>query len=466
MLDTRFLPHNSHLDRPAQFEQLDPDLRRLRREPLIHRFPLIDALPHDRPGIYSITGGRQIGKTTLLKQWMAQLLRRGVPPDRICYVTGELIDDHHSLVRILTDIIDGWAPDRAGYALLDEVTYIRDWDKGVKFLADAGVFEGVVLMLTGSDTAILREARARFPGRRGTSAVVDFQAAPLTFHEYVRLHGSLSPAAASALADSSAPVAPRVQALLDAELERYLRHGGYLRAINDLEREGSIAPSTFATYADWIRGDVLKRGKHEHYLREILAAIVRRCGSQVTWNGLAKDLSIDHPMTVADYTALLASMDAVFVQPALREDKLSAAPKKPRRIMFSDPFIFHAVENWLRPDPDAFRNRVTPLLADPERSGRLVEACAVTHVRRFFPTFYIKAEGEVDIAYVRRGKLLPVEVKWTEQLRPRDLAQIAKYGNARIWAKTWSPNAVHGIPVEPLPLALYRLGPSPLAASY
>ncbi len=100
---------------------------------------------------------------------------------------------------------------------------------------------------------------------------------------------------------------------------------------------GAIRVATLATYADWIRGDASKSGKSEHYLREILGAIVRRIGSQVTWNSLVKELSIDHPKTVADYMELLTSMDAVFIQPALIEDRLVGAPKKARKIMFADP---------------------------------------------------------------------------------------------------------------------------------
>jgi len=115
------------------------------------------------------------------------------------------------------------------------------------------------------------------------------------------------------------------------EFKSYLAHGGFLTAINDVEKNGYIKPSTLYTYSDWIRGDVLKRGKQEHYLREVLNAIVNRYGSQVTWNALSKDLSIDHPKTVADYVALLESMDVAFVQAAILEDKLSASPKRPAK---------------------------------------------------------------------------------------------------------------------------------------
>jgi predicted AAA+ superfamily ATPase len=50
------------------------------------------------------------------------------------------------------------------YLLLDEVTYIRGWDKRVKFLADAGILRHKILMLTGSDTALIKEARMAVSG--------------------------------------------------------------------------------------------------------------------------------------------------------------------------------------------------------------------------------------------------------------------------------------------------------------
>lgn len=95
-MDVRFSPHNTHFEDPGSFVKLDPHLRQLRQQLLVHRSCLLNKLPCDQPGIYTIGGGRQIGKTTLMKQWMAELLQNGVAPKRIVYLTGELIDDHHS----------------------------------------------------------------------------------------------------------------------------------------------------------------------------------------------------------------------------------------------------------------------------------------------------------------------------------------------------------------------------------
>ncbi len=183
-------------------------------------------------------------------------------------------------------------------------------------------------------------------------------------------------------------------------------------------------------------------------------------GSQVSWNALARELSIDHPKTVADYVELLVFMDAVFVQPALVEEKLAAASKKAKTVMFTDPFIFHAVRSWLRPVAEPFANQIRPAVEDPEWAGRLAEACVATHFRWHFPTYYIKAEGEVDVAAVREGRFWPIEVKWTGQMRPKDLKQIRKYANGVVWARTRLPRTWDGVPVEPLPLALARLDAS------
>lgn len=48
----------------------DPHLKRLHTQKLVYRYSLLEKLPMEQPGIYSISGGRQIGKTTLLKQYM------------------------------------------------------------------------------------------------------------------------------------------------------------------------------------------------------------------------------------------------------------------------------------------------------------------------------------------------------------------------------------------------------------
>jgi predicted AAA+ superfamily ATPase len=347
------------------------------------------------------------------------------------------------------------------YLIVDEVTYIRGWERAVKFCADAGMLEHAVLMVTGSDLSIVREARTLLPGRRGAAARVDFHLMPLDYRSACELKGLLNrrelealtspdPRLADELSDDSWTRAYRA-------LDEYLVHGGFLTAINDMARDGRVLPATLAIYSDWIRGDMLKRGKQELYLREVLGAVVRRLGSQLTWNALARDLSIDHPSTVADYVELLAAMDALFVHWALVQDRLAAAPKKARKVLPSDPFILHAVRSWLRPVADPHQEQILPMCADPLTAGPLVEATVVGHARRHFPSFYIKAEGEVDLAVVDGGTFWPIEVKWRTQTRPKDLKQIRKYPNGVVAAPVRRRRTLDGTPVLPLPVVLGRL---------
>lgn len=142
--------------------------------------------------IFTLGGGRQTGKSTLLKQWMAQLLEDGVPPIAVSYLSGELIDDHHSLMRHIEDHLSAVPQGEFNYLVVDEVTYIRDWDKAVKYAADAGMLDLTALVVTGSDLSFLQEARMRFPGRRGDAAVNDFHLRPLSFGECVVLEGKVT----------------------------------------------------------------------------------------------------------------------------------------------------------------------------------------------------------------------------------------------------------------------------------
>jgi len=457
-MDIRFLPHNTHLEDPEAFPNLDPHLRQLKKLPLVHFSNLLSRLPRHDPGIYTVSGGRQVGKTTLLKQWMGKLLNEEIEPNRIFYLTGELIDDQHSLVRLISDIINEMPRDQLSYLIVDEVTYIKEWDRGIKYLADAGFLENITLVLTGSDMVVIQESRMRFPGRRGQSDTLDFYLYPLSFYECVKLKSIFTSDEINLLRNTQTETSTGVMNRLFKEFDNYLLHGGFLTAINDMARNNRILKPTFSTYSDWIRGDILKQNKRENYLREVLDAIIKRYGSQITWNNLAQDLSIDHPKTVSDYIDLLVSMDAVYVQPALREEKLVAAPKKAKKVMFTDPFIFHAINAWLNPVEDPFTQQLQPLIANEEWSSKLTEACVVTLYRRKFPTYYIKAKGEVDVAYVDKNRFWPVEIKWTRQLRPKQIKQIAKYPNGKILTRSRESGAISGVPAEPLPLEVLRLG--------
>ena len=436
-MDDRFLPLNLHWTFADTFEAVDPHLRKLSSYDVVYKSDILTKLPSEIPGVYTLGGARQIGKTTLLKQWILTLLESGVSSHQILFLTGELIDNHQQLIQVIQDYISG-LPDgfNKTYIIIDEITYIKNWDQGIKFLADLGVFESAIVLLTGSDLTMIQQARMRFPGRRGNADIVDFHYYPISFHDYVKTVHNQDLIIGSDLSEY---------------FDQYLIHGGFLTAINDMIANQRISLATMRTYSDWIRGDIIKSGKSEAYLKEILMAILKTYGSQISWNALADHTSISHPHTVQQYCELLESMDVLFIQSALMEDKLIGAPKKAKKLIFKDPFIFHSINHWLTGNLPELKSDYTPYLA---------ENAVVNHYNREYDCFYIKSEGEVDLAFIKEGTFLPVEIKWTTQMRPKDLKQISKYKNGLILTRTETKSTINGIPTEHLPTHLYNFSGS------
>jgi uncharacterized protein len=441
MRDEQYI-HNFFREDPTRFYNDDPHLRRAALQPFQYVSPLIETPEFLMPGIFMLTGGRQVGKTTLLKQWMAKMLReQKKSPADVAFLTGELIRDDTELRHDIMKQLDGKSAPQT--IIIDEVNYVKDWDKAIKFLADAGALEAVTLILTGSDSAILRDAMKRFAGRRGKANRVDFTFYPLGFAETVELKAPDLKDVIEACRQSGCAHIPLEYTFhilrLEELFEGYLMHGGYLTAISDWIRLGRVEPATCRTYAEWLRGDILKHNKQEKYLFEILRGIMHSYATQVSWVSLSKSLSIEHHKTISDYISILEDMHAVRVQEALAEHKLSASPKKAKKLHYEDPFIYHTVANMLELNVGNIR----PLLA---------ETAAVVHVaRRHNKTFYIKGDkGEVDIAYVEGNRFYPIEVKWTRQIRQEELKQVMRYRNGLILGRQREPSSISGIPCIPL----------------
>lgn len=424
--------HNQFHDSIARFRSHDPHLRRLSSCSFVYKSKLLEERSFLKPGIYLITGGRQIGKTTFLKQLIEKWLAEGeAEAKNIQFITGEIIDTHHILRRFIQSF---HASERKQILFIDEVNYIPDWDKTIKYIADAGMTESMSIILTGSDNRIIKAAMKRFAGRRGMEDRVDFEFSPLSFLEVASL---IKPELQTDLNTISLSPLPegiglyqKHSAVLKKLFNDYLLHGGFLPAINSYYSTGKIQKAVFNTYIHWIVGDVLKNNKTENYLIEVLGGIVKSYGSRVSWNSLAKNLSIDHHMTISDYCHILQDMNVLYIQEALREDKLSAAPKKQKKIHFRDPFIAHAVSAYIT---ESDFDSISTQIRNPEISSSLVESVCVAHCKRLFPTYYISGtRGEVDIAVVKGNTFLPMEVKWTTQLRPEELKQISVYKDGLI----------------------------------
>jgi predicted AAA+ superfamily ATPase len=141
----------------------------------------------DSDAVYTLRGPRQVGKTTLLKDIIKDLIDQKVPPRNIFYFTCDLIDNPKALADTIAAYLDSVRPDKKqrAYLFIDEVSSVKDWQKAIKFLADKDSLTLTTLILTGSHTLDIKKASEKLPGRRGESKdLLDKIMLPMKFAEY------------------------------------------------------------------------------------------------------------------------------------------------------------------------------------------------------------------------------------------------------------------------------------------
>ena len=430
---TSYLIHNRFREGLKAFNDTDPHLLELSKLEYQHSSNWWKQLNLDTPGIYILTGGRQVGKSTSCKLLIKHCLEKNFFSSKeVLYLPCDEIYNAKELgetIRTFLNSID----QKPFLLIIDEITFVKDWDRVIKALADEGHFKIGICLLTGSDTLILKDAAMSFPGRRGKAAQTDFHLYPLNFSEYVKLRLS--------------EMNPSMEKL-EEFFKDYLICGGYLRAINDLAEYGKVTEATYATYEQWIRGDFLKQGKNEDTLIAILNAIHTIGVSQVSYSRLTQKIGLISKETCIDYCRLLERMDILVNLQAFDQNKKQGFPRKDRKFHFTDPFIHHTILKWLKN-----KNFINSSILE----STLVEACVASHCYRLNRTFYFKGQGEVDIILVQANKIQAIEIKWANQISPNDLKTLKQFKNKLILTKLPYIGTIENIKTLPVYQFLYDM---------
>lgn len=404
--------HNLHWNSIEQFSRQDPHLFALSQARYVHNFSCDIQL--EQPAVHILWGPRQLGKSTFLKMLVLRLLKGNVPPRSACYIACDGVVTLERFEQIVRSFSQSVSDFQISYLFLDEVQFIKGWAGLFKALLDEGLLRSSVVIITGSDASVLKEAKATFPGKHRRSLYAkDIELYPLNFREFVQISGG------------SVSNEQEKSELFDL----YLLSGGFPLTINEVLCSKKLPKSIYAIYQDWIIGDFLRKDKNKEQLYATLCAIVKTLGSQISFNSLHRHVDRGALTTTIEYVELLEQIGVIQIVSALDQNALGPAPKKAKKIHFTDPFLVSVILN---------------LLKDLQRIGDdfnidtsiLVEGVVTTYMRRTFPTYYIKAEGEVDIAVVKSGNFIPIEVKWTEQTRSQDLKQLLKYPNGIVLRKS------------------------------
>ena len=426
---------------------------RIQWEPRVKRH-----IKFDKDRIYTLRGPRQVGKTTLIKLLIKDLLTEVEDSKSIFYYTCDIISNEKELFGVINEYLE-WVsvfqPDRK-YIFLDEISSVKNWEKGLKYLADTGMLKNTLVILTGSHSIDIKHSIERLPGRRGEGdETLDKILAPMKFAEFAE---TVNPEIKKVFEENhlfqigktqniisklfNMEIDPALNLLqmyqyeLDRLFEQYLITGGIPRPINEFFSKNRIDNSIYELYIRSLIGDLARWQVQEMYVKQILRSIVNKLTTSVSWQSIAKDTDIGSHNTVSKYTEGLVDSFVLNIMYSVDIARKNACFKKEKKIYFQDPFIFHSLRSWVSGLTDYFSSTQS-YLDNPENKSKLVESVVEDHLIRlmydahpsdvFTPhehIFYWRKKGsgrEVDfVLKSEENELLPIELKFQNKIHKSD----------------------------------------------
>lgn len=386
-----------------------PRLKQLERAAFRFDFDFgLPCLPQE-PGLISIRGPRQYGKSTWLEGQIVQSVRE-FGPGSTFYLNGDEINSEQDLVQRIRALASAYgARSRVKRLFIDEITAIARWERALKILIDGGELIDTLVVTTGSKATDLRRGSERLPGRKGRLARSSFLFLPISYAEFKRRCG---------------------ERLADRTLTAYLLAGGSPVALNEIAVNGCIPEYVIAMTRDWVLGEVAQAGRERGSLLAVLEQVYRHAGTPLGYTKLARDAGLANNTVASGYVELLA--DLMALAPTLRWDASRRVALRRAPCKFS--FINLLVA--LSFGPDGMRSLDDFERADPRRQGQRLEWLVAQELWRRnalagaeIPEqlfFWSSGEHEIDYAAgdgafieVKRGRASALEFSWFPVAFPR-----------------------------------------------
>ncbi|AEC51906.1 hypothetical protein PNA2_0990 [Pyrococcus sp. NA2] len=384
-----------------------------------------------------LIGPRQVGKTTYMKLSIANLIEAGVDPRNILYFSCDLLKDYREIVSVVKSFLRS-IKGRA-YVFLDEVTFVDNWERAVKFLLDSPLASRMVLQVTGSTSAGLK--KESFPGRNikvEEFLPLDFRMVSLIFEPKLK---NLElphrfPRTSLEFYENALELYPYLDVLSGA-LNFYLSSGGYPRSIYE-SLEGGITSETYEMLYNATIFDVVKLGRSERIALPIILGLLRRYGDRITLNSIAKELEIGSHVTVRDYLELF---EELFIGRNYFQIKLhdfTPLFRKERKFYFTDPLILQTFKRTFGIGPGI---------------DRMIEGIVGEHLKRLYQTYFFSGSKEVDFVTPHFG----VEVKWRGKVKPSDFPRVGIKEKILLSRDKLEFIESKNLAIIPVPLFLFQL---------
>ncbi len=285
---------------------------------ILERSYYIDRLKDniDKKHIIFMTGLRRVGKTTLMKIIIKELLDRNVDKKKILYVS---LDDYLLYQKSIFEILSEYRKihklkiEEKVYLFLDEITYQNEYHRQLKNLYDK---ENIKIFATSSSSSLLKDKRAFLTGRSKTLEIN-----PLNFEEYKKFKGI--------------KVKKKDNILNESYFEDYMKEGGLPENVLGPDREYLMN-----LIDDIIQKDITAfHGLKNHQLmRDYYTLLMERSGKQLSVNKIANILKIS-PDTARRYLYYFEETYLIYLLP--RWGKTNEKLLSPKKIYACDLGIKH-----------------------------------------------------------------------------------------------------------------------------
>jgi predicted AAA+ superfamily ATPase len=361
-----------------------------------------------------LTGTRRVGKTTIMYQIIDSLMKSGIKPNRIVFISLD-----HPLLKLckLNDILDCYRANIYGdedcFYFLDEVQYAADWDQWVKTIYDTQPLSRMAA--TGSASPVLKKKSTESGAGRWTV----IQVPTLSFYEYCEMLDVERPSIDAEIKPTGLfKYSKRDLSLLMTQLSglqkhfnRYLTVGGFPELA--LSKDDYLAQ---AVMREDVVDKVLKRDIPSLYnvrnsteLERIFLYLCYCSSNIIAVDAITKELGGVSRATVDDYIEYMESANLIY-----RSYPIDVGGKKVLKAKAKIYIADAAIRNAVLMDDN--------LLTDPIEVSKAVETSVYKHIAAFYYQnttrvgYYRggKKDNEIDVVVeLPSGKVL-VEVKYRE----------------------------------------------------
>ncbi len=362
-----------------------------------------------------LMGPRRIGKTVLLHHTIQRLIKEGVPPKHVCYISVDHpLYNGLDLESFLEAFYEATGVDykrEECFIIFDEIQYLKNWENYLKILVDK--YKNIKFITSGSAAAALKLSSLE----SGAGRFTDFFLPPLTFYEYMFLikktdlvemekseHGFIRKCTIKSMED------------LNKNFVNYLNFGGYPEVA--LSEEIQKNPGQFVK-SDII-DKVLLRDLPSLYgvgdiqeLNYLFTTLAFNTSNEVSLEDLSQGSRGVTKNTIKRYIEYLEA--AFLIKSVHRVDRNAKRFRRANyfKVYLTNPSMRSALFNLTSEDDDAM--------------GQLVETSVYSHWFHTHKELYYArwGGGEVDIVSLgpKQKAEWAIEVKWTDRYcnRPEEL---------------------------------------------